>query len=179
MSCVDICPESNETFGDTPGDQCVYTCPSGYFAQTDTNRRCVATCKSGTWGNEVTRVCITDPLNECPSETWADDHLHLCTGLCTASEGYYGNNLTKKCVTSCPSPSFAYDGTRVCIDICPPSQVNSGYFGDPGTSPTRKCFLTCQTSSLYRDVEASRTCVTACTYNSTYKTYRDRTTMSC
>ena len=63
MSCVDICPLSNATFGDSNADQCVYTCPDGYFAQVDTNRRCVATCKSGTWGNQVTRVCITDPLN--------------------------------------------------------------------------------------------------------------------
>lgn len=39
------------TFGDTIGDLCVYTCPAGYFAQQDTNRRCVPVCADGTWGN--------------------------------------------------------------------------------------------------------------------------------
>ena len=47
------------------------------------------------------------------------------------------------------------------------------------TTPTRKCFLTCQTTGYYRDIAASRTCVQSCTYNTTYKTYKDPTTMSC
>ena len=178
-SCVDICPIANLTFGDENADRCVYTCPDNYFAQVDTNRRCVLECKAGTWGNKITRVCITDPLNECPPDTWADDFTHLCMEECSSSQGYYGNNVTKKCVTSCPDPSFAYDGTRVCIDICPPSLTDSGLFGDENTSPTRKCFGTCQTSGYYRDPEASRTCVTDCTYNDTYKSYKDPTTMSC
>ena len=83
------------------------------------------------------------------------------------------------CVTACPSPTFAWDGTRVCIDVCPASLVDSGYFGDNMTTPTRKCFLTCQTANYYRDIAASRTCVSTCTYNSTYKTYKDPTTWSC
>lgn len=77
------------------------------------------------------------------------------------------------------SPSFAFDLTRVCIDVCPAYSNGVGYFGDPSTSPTRKCFTKCQTVSLYRDIAASRTCQSACTYNSTYKTYADPTTMSC
>ena len=56
------------------------------------------------------------------------------------------------CVTACPAPSFAYDGSRVCIDVCPASLDDSGYFGDPDTTPTRKCYQTCQTAALYRDV---------------------------
>lgn len=123
-------------------------------------------------------MCEEDPL-ECPSGTWADNFTHLCTDLCSASQNYYGNNDTKFCTTSCPDPTFAYDGTRVCIDVCPSSLTGDGYFGDPDTTPTRKCFLTCQTADLYRDVAASRTCVSSCTYNGTYKTYKDPTTMSC
>lgn len=69
--------------------------------------------------------------------------------------------------------------TRVCIDICPASIVDSGYFGDPDMTPTRKCVKTCQTANLYRDIAASRTCKTTCTFNATYKTYKDPTTMSC
>lgn len=46
-------------------------------------------------------------------------------------------------------------------------------------TPTRKCVKTCQTANLYRDIAASRTCKTACTFNTTYKTYKDPTTMSC
>lgn len=48
---MDICPESEDTFGDEIDDICVKTCPDGYFAQNDSNRRCVSTCKAGTWGN--------------------------------------------------------------------------------------------------------------------------------
>ena len=83
------------------------------------------------------------------------------------------------CITACPEPSFAYDLTRVCIDVCPASLTDSGYFGDPDTTPTRKCFKKCQTSGLYRDPEQSRTCVEECTFNDTYHTYKDSTTMSC
>ena len=46
-------------------------------------------------------------------------------------------------------------------------------------TPTRKCFSACQTAGYYRDPEASRTCATSCTYNTTYKSYKDSTTMSC
>lgn len=176
-SCVSICPSTNKTFGDTVGDMCVFVCPSGYFAQQDVNRRCVDTCASSSWGNSVNRLCVTDPLL-CPDGTWADDFTHLCTSLCSSSQNYYGYNITKKCTTSCLSPSFAYDPTRVCIDICPASLIDSGLFGDPTTSP-RKCFSKCQATNLYRDIAASRTCQSGCTYNSTYKTYADPTTMSC
>lgn len=87
--------------------------------------------------------------------------------------------MTKLCVTACPSPTFAWDGSRVCIDICPASLTDSGYFGDSTTTPTRKCFQTCQGPNLYRDPAASRTCQLSCTYNTSYKTYKDPTTMSC
>ena len=70
--------------------------------------------------------------------------------------------------------------TRVCIDICPVTVATSpGLFGDPNTTPTRLCVSTCLTASLYRDVANNRTCQLTCTYNSTYKTYRDPTTMTC
>ena len=178
-SCVSICPASNSTFGDPDGDACVYRCPSGSFAQVDVNRRCVPVCATATWGNKATRICITQPVTQCPSDTWADNFTQRCEEVCHSGSAYYGYNITRMCVTACPSPTFAWDGTRVCIDVCPASLVDSGYFGDNMTTPTRKCFLTCQTANYYRDIAASRTCVSSCTYNSTYKTYKDPTTWSC
>ncbi|XP_031505930.1 uncharacterized protein LOC116268421 [Nymphaea colorata] len=84
------------------------------------------------------------------------------------------------CVPSCPVPSFAFIEKRICIDICPITIANSpGYFGDPGTTPTRLCVTTCITSGLYRDVANNRTCQPTCTYNSSYKTYREPNTMTC
>jgi hypothetical protein len=179
-SCVSICPSSNKTFGDKAGDMCVPLCPAGFFAQQDANRRCVDRCAGTSWGNSVTRVCVTDP-KLCPDGTWADDFTNLCTSLCSSSQNYYGYNISKKCVTSCLSPSFAYDPTRVCIDVCPASLNDSGLFGDPSTTFTspRKCLPKCQTVNLYRDIAASRTCQSGCTYTATYKTYADPTTMSC
>lgn len=136
-------------------------------------------CASETWGNPVTRVCITDPKNQCPSGTWGDNNTHLCTSQCSDSpQMLYGNNGTGLCDTVCPSPSFAYQITKVCIDVCPASLTDSGYFGDAWTTP-RKCYPACQTASTYRDIYNSRTCQTTCTFTSTIKTYADPTTRSC
>lgn len=78
ISCVSICPLSNQTFGDENADMCVYTCPPSYFAQVDTNRRCVLRCKTDTWGNKLTQICITNPLLSCPPYTWADNSTNNC-----------------------------------------------------------------------------------------------------
>lgn len=172
------------TFGDQTTDQCVAQCPSGWYAQSEINRTCVVKCQDGTWGNQVTRVCISNPVTQCPSGTWADSFVNLCVSFCTVnpsnSQVFYGENITKKCVAACPVPSFAYQVTRVCIDICPFTIATSpGLFGDPSTLPTRLCVPVCLTAGLYRDVAKNRTCQPTCTFNSTYKTYQDPTTMTC
>ena len=77
-SCVDTCPLAEVTFGDTVGDMCVKTCPDGTFAQQDANRRCVSRCAANTWGNKITKICITNPVTECPPNTWADDSTNNC-----------------------------------------------------------------------------------------------------
>lgn len=41
---------------------CVKTCPDGYFAQQDVNRRCVQTCAANSWGNKITKVCVLNPV---------------------------------------------------------------------------------------------------------------------
>lgn len=136
-----------------------------------------------TWGNTITRMCIHNPVTECPQGTWADNFTNLCTSSCssnTTTQLYYGENITRICVTSCPVPSFAFAGSLVCIDICPVTIANTpGFFGDPGLSPTRLCVTNCITSSLYRDKANNRTCQPYCTFNSTYKLYKDPTTMTC
>lgn len=129
-------------------------------------------------------MCVNRTDTDCPSGTWGDNFTNLCTGFCTSnpsnSQIYYGENTTKMCVPACPVPSFAFVPTRVCIDICPPTTDQySGYFGDPGTSPTRSCVSTCITSGLYRDIANNRTCQPTCTYSATYKSYKDPTTMTC
>lgn len=189
QQCTQNCSSANATTGflDTYGDNttglCVTKCPPGYFAQPELSRICVMVCMAGTWGNVITRMCINNPIN-CPAGTWGDNFTNLCTTTCSSnasnSQIFYGENDTKLCVSSCPAPSFAYDLTLVCIDICPYTSQNSpGYFGDSGTSPTRLCVLNCLTSGLYRDTANKRTCQPSCTYNSTYKTYQDPTTMTC
>ncbi len=75
-NCVSICSLISVTFGDSIADMCVYQCPIGYYAQQDANRRCVQTCADGSWANKVTRICILNPLVECPSGTWADNYIH-------------------------------------------------------------------------------------------------------
>lgn len=77
-SCVPICPASNQTFGDSTGDQCVYICPDGTFAQLDVDRRCVPGCAPDTWGNKISKICITQPLISCPNNTWGDNSTWKC-----------------------------------------------------------------------------------------------------
>lgn len=66
------------TFGDKDGDACVYRCPDTTFAQNDTNRRCVPRCNTTTWGNKITRICISNPVTQCPANTWADNFTQKC-----------------------------------------------------------------------------------------------------
>lgn len=129
-------------------------------------------------------MCIKDPVSDCPWGTWADNFTNLCTNQCSKnnsnSQTYYGENTTKICVPSCPTPSFAYIPTRVCIDICPNTiDTSSGLFGDPGTLPTRLCVPNCLTTGLYRDVANKRICQSNCIYNASYKTYKDPLSMTC
>jgi proprotein convertase subtilisin/kexin type 5 len=136
-----------------------------------------------TWGNAITRMCINSTAS-CQAGTWGDNFTNLCTNLCSSnssnSQLFYGENTTRLCVPSCPVPTFAFIQTRVCIDICPVTVSNTpGFFGDPGTTPTRLCVTACLTGGLYRDVANNRTCQPTCTFNSTYKTYQDPTTMTC
>lgn len=98
--CVFICPKANttlgllDTYGDNTTDMCVIKCPFGYFAQVQINRTCVKVCMVGTWGNEVTRMCINKPIIDCPSGTWADNFTNLCTSVCSSnssnSQMFYG-----------------------------------------------------------------------------------------
>jgi hypothetical protein len=188
--CTYLCPAKDtasglpDTYGDSTTDLCVAQCPPGWFAQSQLSRTCVLVCMAGTWGNQVSRICISNPITDCPSGTWADNFTNLCESLCTPNPGisqtYYGENTTRLCIPACPAPSYAYTPTRVCIDLCPLTVSNSpGLFGDPSTTPSRLCVLKCVTAGLYRDVANSRTCQPTCTFNSSYKTYRDSTTMTC
>lgn len=98
--CVYVCPAANsslgtsDTFGDNTKDMCVNTCPINYFAQVEVNRTCVQVCMATTWGNQITRRCITNPVTSCPGGTWADNFTNLCTGLCSSnssnSQIFYG-----------------------------------------------------------------------------------------
>ena len=89
--CVYTCPAANtslgtvDTFGDVTSDICVTKCPQNYFAQIEINRTCVLVCQSGTWGNPVTRMCITNPVTDCPSNTWADNFTNLCVSMCNTN----------------------------------------------------------------------------------------------
>jgi hypothetical protein len=91
QTCVYVCPAANttlgylDTYGDSTTDQCVTQCPSGWFAQTENsqNRTCVQVCMEGTWGNQITGICIANPVTDCPQGTWADSFTHLCVSSCT------------------------------------------------------------------------------------------------
>jgi hypothetical protein len=55
--------------------------------------------------------------------------------VCPNSPDFYGDNITQKCVLSCPNMTFADPNSRRCVTTCP-----LGYFGQ---NTTRRCVRWC------------------------------------
>jgi hypothetical protein len=135
----------------------------------------VSTCRAGTWGEPIARVCLTDNT-ACPIvnsyKQYADNSSNMCVSTCPILQDTWGENSTWYCVSTC-STGFKYTPTRVCINICPLYLNGTGLFSDAGM-----CYDTCVTNNYYRDPQASRSCVGTCS-NSPNASYADPTTMSC
>jgi hypothetical protein len=104
--CVSICQTSK--FGDqSPGSRrfCGGTCPTNWFAQDDSLRRCVTRCNSTTYG--YLKVCYF-PQN-CPVGWVGDPSTSLCTNLCPASLGLFKDKVSSHlCVSLCPTLALRY-----------------------------------------------------------------------
>jgi uncharacterized Fe-S cluster protein YjdI len=80
-------------------NECVDTCPSGYFTQTlSLHNKCVQTCSSA-FGDNITRSCV----QFCPTPSFADPNTHLCADECT--NGSY-EQIAKA------------NGNRTCVSVC-------------------------------------------------------------
>jgi hypothetical protein len=150
----------------------VSTCPTAYFAQNDTTRRCVPRCKPGTYGQN--RWCNTDPFN-CTVNTFANDANNLCD-TCTAIQSTWGDITTKRCVTQCPLNAgagpityYADISIRRCTLTCSASYITgatSTYsVGLWGNNNTRTCEFICLDLNAYVEDQANnpnRVCVAKC-----------------
>jgi hypothetical protein len=89
-------------------------------------------CSAGYYGYD--KVCYLT----CPSVSptvYADNITHRCVQTCP--NGTFADYSTLKCVKICPisNGTYGYENTWTCTDRCPGS-----YFAD---TSTRKCVLTC------------------------------------
>lgn len=133
-------------------------CPSSFYAD-DTTRKCVTTCPVNTYYyvNGVLRQCVI----RCPANTYANLN-KTCVAAASCSTGttvpYFGDDLSNRCVTSCPTGANTYadSTTGRCLAVCSPT-----FYSDP---TTLKCVSDCPTGPpRYYGSDVTRTCVLNCT----------------
>lgn len=152
-SCVALCPEARDYFGDNSTKRCVKRCPNltelinsvntPYPSYADyTNRLCVRMCnatagKQGTFGDNFTNTCV----QRCPANSFGDSLTvsRHCVATCTNSN--FADPLSMLCVSRCPAspPYFAYEANWTCLQSCP-----TGFWAD---TYSRKCVSTCPTNA--------------------------------
>jgi hypothetical protein len=78
-------------------------------------RVCAPTCSNGTFGSQINQTCIA----VCDIDYWGDPTTTLCTPLCPVKIYSYGENVTRKCVTSCRDyTGYADNHSRLCREYC-------------------------------------------------------------
>ena len=116
-------------------------CPAGTFANDATNLCDVCNATLGTWGDPVSKRCVTIcPLNPlydtsnptaAPKFTYADVSIQQCVTICNSTHvnspyaGLFANNNTRSCVGKCSDLNAfakipAAGGFRLCVARCYP-----------------------------------------------------------
>jgi hypothetical protein len=129
---VSNCPDN--TYQNST-NQCSSTCPSGTYADPNSNS-CVSNClSSGLYGDGVNNICIL----VCPA-TYKRNIAGFCvnncnpllsdniTGNCvsTCSTGYWGYNY--QCLSACPNGFYTLISDRNCYSNT--TIITSGYYAD-------------------------------------------------
>ncbi len=172
-ACQTTCPtQAWNTFADPTTHQCVLVCPTDYYRDKTvpaagvctksctaplladpTTGDCVADCPNPLLADSVAKTCV----KACPDGQYANLTQKKCLAVCDSGLGYWADNYTFVCVTSCPStPSlYALDSSSLCVEMCPGPTL----FGNAGT---RKCVAASACQPGYFADPLTRLCVQKC-----------------
>ena len=139
--CVNVCLSVGATayYGDPSTRECETSCqdPTVYTADPATSL-CALRCSSGTFRYNITSICITN----CPSG-YGDNNTRICVATCpqlSYTFGFYNSTSGYRiCLLKCPSGYFAQNVTRTCVTLCPspastaPLTSSITYFAYNGT----------------------------------------------
>lgn len=134
-SCIISCPDPY--YEDDSIMACVLICPASPMlyesvSSSTAARKCVQTCEPGKWYDMLNRVCV----DSCPINTYILTANSSCVIVCPAPEYYqlgdtcvtncssdpilqFGDDQTRRCVSTCPPGSYSNLITNICTDSCP------------------------------------------------------------
>jgi len=96
-SCVQVC--SFGTYGDTQDSNrlCVTKCNATYYGYQSGNRQCMKKCPTGTWGERISLICLTEPYQCNIAITYSTNAL---SGGYSFSTSYrsFADNYTNMCI---------------------------------------------------------------------------------
>lgn len=186
-ACVTTCSFPN--FGDQNSTDrfCVPKCNNSFYGIQSGSRQCVKVCPGGSWGDNLTLVCVTAPIQcniinitygntnltgnysffDAQVRAFADNVTNMCIWANdTCSNSMYKLNSSYTCEYFCPNGTYANNITFWCVNRC-----YGNYFSDPLLN---KCVLKCS-PGLYADIGSGNQCVTRCNQTGGYP-YRDTST---
>lgn len=164
------------SFGYTPLNLCIKTCPDTWFGYVQLNGVpiCTQTCPLTGYdffGDNLTNLCTTN----CPSLYFGDPTGNrLCVKKCADTYfAYQDGNGLRTCETACPS-GYADNLTRVCVL----TYVGCGN-GTYGDDSDHKCELPGSNCLNFAD-PTTQSCVATCPNDTnTYRYFGDSSTSMC
>lgn len=125
-----VCPSNPDYYAYITDKVCVRVCPSGLYASDPVTRICTSSCATwSTFRDTTTNRCVA----RCPAPLYADDSIYKCVPVCPTSPDYYADNQTQSCVADCPDgpldannvpiwASWEEELSRTCMTRCPSGQ---------------------------------------------------------
>jgi proprotein convertase subtilisin/kexin type 5 len=148
--CVEVCPRdpstNNVMYANLVSKTCVLPsgCPASTYASDDL-LQCVSTCPSNTY------IYLTKCVTYCPNGYYKDNINRKCVVPNNCPSGLYADDLSISCVSKCPG-NFADTTAKKCVNIC-----SGSTYGD---FLTGLCQNNCSTGYVINS--NTHTCVSDC-----------------
>lgn len=146
-SCSSSC--SSPYYADNTTMACVTACSANpmTFASVSSSgaRECVGRCDPSKMHDMVNRICVA--TNACPTNTYSYSINMSCVSFCPGPSHY---QLDTACVTNCSSHAtlkYSDDVSRKCVATCP-----TGSYKD---TLSYKCVTACPTAPIQYFISAS------------------------
>lgn len=116
-------------------------------------------CQSNTYANNHTHLCVS--ATNCPVGTFADSDSRYCVYVCPniTNVPWFGDSTSRTCTRSCTT-GYGDGGINLCVSVC----FTVGTFGDPNNGNTCQASCTQPAGQTWYADDYSRTCVQRCPY---------------